>query len=601
MRRLLLMLLFGVGLAVLPQAVASAADFTVNSNGDQTDAAPGNGTCATAGGVCTLRAAVVEAEGLLGADTITVPAMTVSLGAQLSITKTVTIAGAGARSTIITGTPGHVLVGIAGGDVTLRDLALQDGSATGGGGLGVYQTGPAATQLVRVRVSGHSVNSPLGSVYAPVYVSAGDMSIVESTISGNTTKTADDVYGGALYASGASTKVSIVNSTISNNLSVSTGAPGSDAFGGGVMSTAGASVTVRGSTIANNRATNDGSIAAYGGNLFAFNGAPITVENSIVSGGVSDLPDDNNCFNAVSFSARNIVSDGTCGAAGPSITIADPLLAPLAANGGPTDSRRPAAGSPAVDAAAACVSAADQRGQARPVGPACDLGSVEVGADVQARQSVSNPSPAPGSDIVFTAALDNAGKDVAVGATLTIDVTGAAQIVSATPTSGSCSVVGTTVTCGVGEPVSGTSSQVLIVARAPASGAVTSTVSAVSQLPDPVPGNNSAATTATVPGSGPTVAKCSNVIKGNAKANRLKGSAGSDKISGKGGRDKLLGRGGDDCLIGGKGRDKHSGGAGADTIRAKDKTRDIIRCGAGRDVVFADKVDRVAKDCERVR
>ena len=173
MRRLLLMLLFGVGLAVLPQAVASAADFTVNSNGDQTDAAPGNGTCATAGGVCTLRAAVVEAEGLLGADTITVPAMTISLGAQLSITKTVTIAGAGARSTIITGTPGHILVGISGGDVTLRDLALQDASATGGGGLGVYQTGPAATQLIRVRVSGHSVNSPLAIGVRPGLRSGG--------------------------------------------------------------------------------------------------------------------------------------------------------------------------------------------------------------------------------------------------------------------------------------------------------------------------------------------------------------------------------------------------------------------------------------------
>ena len=340
MRRLLLMLLFGVGLAVLPQAVASAADFTVNSNADQTDAVPGNGTCATAGGVCTLRAAVVEADfSGLTADTITVPAMTISVGSQLSITKTVTISGAGARSTIITGTPGHVLFRVNGGDVTLRDLALQDGSATGGGGLAVTQTGPAATQLIRVRVSGHSVNSPLGSGLAPVYVSAGDMSIVESTISGNTTKSADDVFGGAVYAYGASTKVSIVNSTISNNTSISTGG---EADGGGVMSTAGANVTVRGSTIANNTATNDGSIAAYGGNLFAFNGAPITVENSIVSGGISDLANYNNCFNAVSFSGRNIVSDGTCGPAGPSITIADALLSPLAANGGPTDSRRPA-------------------------------------------------------------------------------------------------------------------------------------------------------------------------------------------------------------------------------------------------------------------
>ncbi len=224
-----------------------------------------------------------------------------------------------------------------------------------------------------------------------------------------------------------------------------------------------------------------------------------------------------------------------------------------------------------------------------------------MGADVQVRQSVSNTAPAPGSDIVFTATLDNAGKDVAVGATLTMDVKGAAQIVSATPTSGSCSVAGTTVTCGLGEPLSGSSPQVLLVVRAPSSGAVTSTVGAVSQLPDPAPGNNSAATTASVSGSGPAVTRCANVIKGNAKSNRLKGTAGGDKISGKGGKDVLLGRGGDDCLLGGKGRDKYSGGSGADTIRAKDKTRDVIRCGAGRDVVFADKVDRVGKDCERVR
>jgi CSLREA domain-containing protein len=95
MRRLLLMLLFAAGLVIAAQATASAADFTVNSNGDAADVAPGNGVCATAGGVCTLRAAVNEAEGLSGSDTISVPAMTISLGSQLTITKTITIRGAG--------------------------------------------------------------------------------------------------------------------------------------------------------------------------------------------------------------------------------------------------------------------------------------------------------------------------------------------------------------------------------------------------------------------------------------------------------------------------------------------------------------------------
>lgn len=47
-----------------------AATFTVNHSGDAGDSNPGDGLCATAGGVCTLRAAIQEANALAGADTI---------------------------------------------------------------------------------------------------------------------------------------------------------------------------------------------------------------------------------------------------------------------------------------------------------------------------------------------------------------------------------------------------------------------------------------------------------------------------------------------------------------------------------------------------
>lgn len=47
-----------------------AATFTVNDVSDAGDAVPGDGICATAGGVCTLRAAMEEANALAGADTI---------------------------------------------------------------------------------------------------------------------------------------------------------------------------------------------------------------------------------------------------------------------------------------------------------------------------------------------------------------------------------------------------------------------------------------------------------------------------------------------------------------------------------------------------
>ncbi|HKB93849.1 MAG TPA: fibronectin type III domain-containing protein, partial [Gaiellaceae bacterium] len=49
---------------------AANPPLVVNSTGDGDDAAPGNGICATSGGVCTLRAAIEEANGRTGADTI---------------------------------------------------------------------------------------------------------------------------------------------------------------------------------------------------------------------------------------------------------------------------------------------------------------------------------------------------------------------------------------------------------------------------------------------------------------------------------------------------------------------------------------------------
>jgi CSLREA domain-containing protein len=58
------------GAALAAPQPAAAAPFTVNDTGDAGDASPGNGVCATAGAVCTLRAAIQEANALAGADTI---------------------------------------------------------------------------------------------------------------------------------------------------------------------------------------------------------------------------------------------------------------------------------------------------------------------------------------------------------------------------------------------------------------------------------------------------------------------------------------------------------------------------------------------------
>lgn len=78
----------------------------------------------------------------------------------------------------------------------------------------------------------------------------------------------------------------------------------------------------------------------------------------------------------------------------------------------------------------------------------------------------------------------------------------------------------------------------------------------------------------------------------------------SQVVVGLGGNDTLTGGPSSDTLIGGPGHDHIEGDGGGDTIYARDGQRDWITCGANsydrRDVVYADRVDVVAPDCEIV-
>ena len=84
------------------------------------------------------------------------------------------------------------------------------------------------------------------------------------------------------------------------------------------------------------------------------------------------------------------------------------------------------------------------------------------------------------------------------------------------------------------------------------------------------------------------------------KADRFTAWRAGLTIDGLKGADTLTGSAGRDVLIGGKGKDTLRGGAGADRILARDGERDTVRCGRGKDTVQADKIDAVAKDCEKV-
>jgi hypothetical protein len=88
----------------------------------------------------------------------------------------------------------------------------------------------------------------------------------------------------------------------------------------------------------------------------------LTVHNSIVAGN----------------SANDISGAGTF--TGVNLTSGDPLLAPLGHYGGPTPTRPPLPGSPAIDPVGGnttSVFATDQRGSARVVNGIVDVGAVE--------------------------------------------------------------------------------------------------------------------------------------------------------------------------------------------------------------------------------
>src|SRR5688500_1870304 len=96
-----------VGLiAVALFATRADAQFVVDTTVDEVDATPGDGICATAAGACSLRAALVEANVRVENSSISLPSGVYvlargSLG--ISALRTLTIAGAGATSTIIDG------------------------------------------------------------------------------------------------------------------------------------------------------------------------------------------------------------------------------------------------------------------------------------------------------------------------------------------------------------------------------------------------------------------------------------------------------------------------------------------------------------------
>jgi hypothetical protein len=199
---------------------------------------------------------------------------------------------------------------------------------------------------------------------------SGPLTVDRCTITGNRS-TGNPGGGGGLFCYGGT--VTITNSTLTGNTDTS-------GVAGGLGVTGAAQTNLINDTIAGNQ----------GGGLVFLEG-PATFANTIVAGNPGG---DCNFSNVPHTTDHSLDSDNSCGFtdAG-SLPGVNPMLGPLANNGGPTDTQALLAGSPAIDAGDnATCQPTDQRGVTRPQGPACDIGAYERIASPDCSHAAASPN-----------------------------------------------------------------------------------------------------------------------------------------------------------------------------------------------------------------
>ncbi len=269
------------------------------------------------------------------------------------------------------------------GALTLTDSTVTENSTRGdyvGGGI---LTDSGAVTLIDSTVSGNSTtgrNAPGGGIFTD----SGAITLTRSTVTGNSTVGSRADGGGISTDSGA---ITLTNSTVSGNSTA-----GFYAYGGGIKTFSGA-VTLNSSTVSGNSTTDSG---AAGGGIFTFFGS-VTLIDSTVAGNTAAQAEGGGVFNVNSYGSptftmeNSIIAGNSAGRGSPDLQydlsstlnisysligdnegttfteaqtadgngnligsaagsgIIDPLLGPLADNGGPTQTHALLPGSPALN------------------------------------------------------------------------------------------------------------------------------------------------------------------------------------------------------------------------------------------------------------
>ncbi len=260
-----------------------------------------------------------------------------------------------------------------------------EGEGEGGGGV-LNENGTMT--ITGCTISNNSTSqgfteSSFTSVGGGISNHSGSLIITNSTISGNTCSSssfdplfpaAATAFGGGVDNSGSMT---VTNCTISGNSAVAVGiSSGDTGYGGGISN--GGDLQITSSTIAFNSASGD---IGVGGGINGFE--PATTDSSIIAlnSATTGGPDyftnggelQSTGYNIIGNNADAVINSQPTDQIGTPTAPIDPVLGPLADNGGPTLTHAIQSGSPAINRGDPAAPPQDQRGYGR-------LGVPDVGA-----------------------------------------------------------------------------------------------------------------------------------------------------------------------------------------------------------------------------
>jgi predicted outer membrane repeat protein len=375
------LVLIALVLALAPRV--KAATFVVDDFGEVGDAVPGDGSCDTGTGKCTLVAAMQEANALSGADVIQLPPATYVYTATLpTVTSVMTIeptTGTDPSATVIqssnTGHP-RLFDVTAGGNLTLDTLTLENAQTGPGSAVQLTSASATLTNCVvtnntgtalyassssSLTLSGSTISNNTGTTAGGMYIYLSNVMVGNTTFSGNSGS-----VGGAAYIYTASDDThtdTISGSTFSGNSSTGSGGAlniGSDTvtidastfngnvsagslYGGGAIYTTaiGAGTVITNSTFTGNQA--NAASGGDGGAIFVLNlascsGCTFSGNSATASGGaVFAGANDGAEFDAVNSTFSNNEAFGG-GAISTSTTVK--LASVTITNNGPTSTHR---------------------------------------------------------------------------------------------------------------------------------------------------------------------------------------------------------------------------------------------------------------------